>query len=287
MPVGPVGFPRTRVGVPLGRVRAEVALFGALVAVGFRRWSTYRLAAVAGAFSNTVFGLVRANVTVAVVGVAGGLVAGYDATGVATYVWVGQALLGSVYIFQWTELATRIRTGDIAVDLGRPVDPQLAYLAGDLGRAAFDLIPRGAPPLLVGALVTGLALPDTPLPYLLGLVSLVLAVVISFAGRWLVNLAGFWLLDLRGPMATYLVAVSVLNGLIVPVHWFPVWLRTLAYCTPFPSMLQAPIDVLTGRVEGLRALSVIAVQIGWAVGLLALGQVVYRRGARRLVVQGG
>lgn len=275
------------VETPVRRVRAELRVFGTLVAMGFRRWSTYRLAAAAGAFSNAVFGLVRANVTIAVVAVAGGTVAGYDAVGVATYVWVGQALLGSVYIFQWTDLAMRLRTGDIAVDLGRPIDPQLAYLAGDLGRAAFDLIPRGAPPLIIGALVTGVALPANPVPYLLGVVSLVLAVVISFAGRWLVNLVGFWLMDLRGPMATYLVAVSVLNGLIVPVHWFPGWLKTFAACTPFPSMLQTPIDVFTGRVEGWKALSVIAVQVGWAAFLLALGQVVYRRGVRRLVVQGG
>ncbi|MFC6564151.1 ABC transporter permease [Actinoplanes utahensis] len=262
-------------------------MFGALVVMGFRRWSTYRLAALAGAFANTVFGLIRANVTVAVVGVAGGVVAGYDAREVATYVWVGQALLGSIYIFQWTDLAMRIRSGDIAIDLGRPVDPQIAYLAADLGRAAFDLIPRGALPLLVGALVTGLVLPASPLPYLLGVVSLVLAVVISFACRWLVNLAGFWLLDLRGPMATYLVAVSVLNGLIVPVSWFPAWLQTLAAWTPFPSMLQTPIDVFTARAEGTQALSVIVVQSAWAAALLLLGQVVYRRGARRLVVQGG
>jgi ABC-2 type transport system permease protein len=286
--MAPVLAPESPAGArPPGRVRPPLVIFATLVAMGFRRWSTYRLAAAAGAFANTVFGLIRANITVAVVGVAGGVVAGYDATAVATYVWVGQALLGSVYIFQWTELSARIRSGDIAVDLGRPVDPQLAYLAADLGRAAFDLIPRGGPPLLVGALVTGLALPGSPLPYLIGVLSLVLAVVISFAGRWLVNLAAFWLLDLRGPMATYLVAVSVLNGLIVPVHWFPDWLATLAACTPFPSMLQAPIDVFTGRVEGVQALSVVAVQAAWAVGLLALGQLVFRRGARRLVVQGG
>jgi ABC-2 type transport system permease protein len=274
--------------LPAGmRPAGPVRVFATLMAAGFRRWSTYRLAAAAGACANTVFGLIRANITIAVVGVAGGVVAGYDALGVATYVWVGQALLGAVYIFQWTDLAVRIRTGDIAVDLGRPVDPQLAYLAADLGRAAFDLIPRGAPPLLVGALVTGLALPASPLPYLLGLASLTLAVVISFAGRWLVNLAAFWLLDLRGPMATYLVAVSVLNGLIVPVHWFPGWLATLAACTPFPSMLQAPIDVVTGRDQGVQALSDIAVQMAWALGLIVLGQIVFRRGARRLVVQGG
>ena len=46
---------------------------------------------------------------------------------------------------------------------GRPAAVQ--YLAADLGRAAFVVLPRGLPPLLVGALTFGLAMPATPLPY--------------------------------------------------------------------------------------------------------------------------
>ncbi|HEY0002185.1 MAG TPA: ABC-2 family transporter protein [Actinoplanes sp.] len=266
---------------------SHVAIFGTFVSTGFRRWSTYRLAAVAGAFANTVFGLIRANITMAAIGAAGGTLAGYDAKGVATYVWVSQALLGPVYFFPWTDLSSRIRSGDVAVDLARPVDPQIAYLATDLGRAAFQFLPRGGPPLLVGMLVTGLAMPAAPLPYILGTFSVVLAVIVSFACRWLVNLAAFWLLDLRGPMTLYSVATNILCGLSVPVHWFPDWLATLASLTPFPSMLQAPIDVVTGRVEGMAALAVIGVQACWAVGLLVLGRVVFRFGVRTLVVQGG
>ena len=258
-----------------------------LARTGWRRWSAYRSAALAGAVTNTVFGLIKAAITMGAVGAAGGTLAGYGPVEGATYAWLAQALIAPVNVFWSNDLVDRIRTGDIAVDLARPVDPQLAYLATDPGRAAFSLVPRGAPPLLVGALVTGLALPGQMLPYLLGMVSIVLAVVISFACRWLVSLAAFWLIEMRGAATLYLMVSNVLCGLVVPVHWFPDWMAGVAAATPFPSMLQAPIDVIMGRETGLAALGVIGVQLAWAAAVLLAGRLIWALGTRRLVVQGG
>ena len=98
----------------------------ALVWSGFRRWSTYRQAAVAGIFVNTVFGVIKLSILLGVAKSAGGTVAGYDELGLSTYAWMSQALIAVVVMFWWTELADRVRTGDIAVDLARPVDLQLA-----------------------------------------------------------------------------------------------------------------------------------------------------------------
>ncbi|MDG6102728.1 ABC-2 family transporter protein [Dactylosporangium aurantiacum] len=262
-------------------------LWSTLVGIGFRRWSTYRLAAFAGAFTNSVFGLIRAGVITAAVAAAGGTLGGYDARAGVTYVWLGQALIGPVYFFAWNELAQRIRTGDVAVDLARPVDPMLAHLAADLGRAAFVVLPRGLPPLAVGAAVTGLALPGDPAAYVLGVLSAALAVVVSFACRWLVNLSAFWLLDLRGPMTLYLLVTNILCGLAVPVRWFPGWLAAIAAASPFPSMLQTPIDVLMGRSAGWDAVRLLAVQAAWAVALLVAGRLIFTLGSRKLVIQGG
>ncbi|WP_066905509.1 ABC transporter permease [Millisia brevis] len=261
--------------------------FLTFVLLGWRRGSAYPAATAAGAFTNTVFGFIKAAITMGAVAAAGGTLAGYDALDAATYAWLTQALIAPVYVFVWSDFAERIRTGDVAVDLARPVDPQLHFLGMDLGRAAFALVPRGAPPLLVGAVVTGLALPAEVLPYLLGIVSLVLAVVVSFAARWLLNLAAVWMTEIRGPLTLYMVASNILCGLVVPVHWFPDWLAMLARATPFPSMLQAPVDVITGRVTGLDAVAVLGVQAGWAVTLLVAGRLVWRRVVNRLVVQGG
>ena len=247
------------------------------------RHAAYRAAALGGAFTNCVFGLIRAAVVLAVIDTTGGTLGGYDTASAATYVWLGQALIAPVQLGMWNELAQRVRTGDVAVDLARPVDPMLAYLAADLGRAAFLLPVRGVPPLAVGALTTGLAVAVTPWPYALGLLSVVLAVAVSFACRWLVNLSAFWLLDLRGPMTMYITVAGVLSGLVVPVRWFPDWLATVAAATPFPSMLQVPVDVLLGKA-GWTA---VAVQALWLAGLLAAGRMVFAAGTRKLVIQGG
>lgn len=261
--------------------------FLTFVLLGWRRGSAYPAATAAGAFTNTVFGLIKAAIAMGAVSAAGGSLAGYDALDAATYAWLTQALLTPVYVFVWSDFADRVRTGDIAVDLARPVDPQLHFLGMDLGRAAFSFLPRGGPPLLVGALVTGLALPTAPLTYVLGTLSVVAAVVVSFAARWLLNLAAVWMTEIRGALTAYMVLCNILCGLIVPVHWFPDWLATVARATPFPSMLQTPVDVLMGRVTGFAALEVVIVQVGWAIGLLLAGRLVWRLAVDRLVVQGG
>src|SRR5699024_7179261 len=45
--------------------------------------------------------------------------------------------------------------------------------------------------------------------------------------------------------------------------WFPDWLLAIARATPFPSMIQTPIDTLSGRLSPAEALPLVGVQIGW------------------------
>jgi ABC-2 type transport system permease protein len=258
-----------------------------LAAAELRRYSTYRLAVLAGVFTNSVFGFLRVGILVSAITTAGGSLAGYTAASASTYVWLGQALLAPLALMGWSEIADRVRTGDIAVDLARPVDLQLSWWARDLGRAAFVLPARGLPPLLVGAFTVGVALPASWTAYPLGLLSVLVAVSLSFALRFLLNLAAFWVLDFRGIAGLYFVVIGPLCGLYVPVHLFPDWLAALANVTPFPSMFQAPIDVASGRVLGRDALAVLAVQLGWLLAVGLLGRLVLARATRRLVVQGG
>lgn len=258
-----------------------------LAAAEFRRYSTYRLAVVAGVVTQSVFGFIRVSVMFGALAAAGGTLVGYDKKLASTYVWLGQALLAPVALFAWTEIADRVRTGEIAVDIARPIDLQLSWWARDLGRAAFQLLSRGLPPLLIGALTVGLALPGSWTAYPLGVLSVLLAVSISFALRYLLNLIAFWSVDVRGFVGLSFVMIGPLCGLMVPVHLFPDWLRAIAYATPFPSILQVPVDVLSGRVLDLAALQQVIMQLGWLGATIALGRLVSWRGARRLVVQGG
>jgi ABC-2 type transport system permease protein len=268
---------------PLTRALAWIGVYWKLVGAGFRRWSTYRVAAFAGVTTNVVFGFMRCAVLLTVFA-GSARVAGYDPAAAVTFVWVGQGLLDVVLAWGNTELPERVRSGDIAIDLVRPWDLQLALLADDVGRAAFSMSVRFLPPMLVGAVFFELRLPASAVGWGAFALGVALAVVTAFGIRFLLGLTAFWLLDWRGVVGLYAVVSGLLAGLILPIGLFPAWARVIIWCTPFPAVLQVPADLLIGRGAPLPMLGY---QVAWAVALLVLGRLVLRRAERVLVVQGG
>src|SRR5579884_283194 len=252
---------------------------------GWRRYSAYPWATAAGVFTNTIFGFLQASILLAVYRHRSD-VGGFDARDAVTYVWLGQSMIMTVYIFSWQELALRIRDGSIVVDLARPLDPQRYWLAFDLGRAPYHFVFRGFLPFLLGALAFDLRYPS-PLDAAAFLLSLTLAVVVSFGVRFLYNAAAFWLLDFRGVMTLTITIVLFGSGMAIPIRFFPGWLRDTAYALPFSAILQTPVDVWLGKRQGLALLGFLALQAGWALVLLAVGRLALARGIRKLVVQGG
>jgi ABC-2 type transport system permease protein len=268
-------------------MRATARVYWRLLVAGFRRQSAYRLAALGGLVANLTFGLLKVAILFATVRAAGGTLHGYTTESMSTYVWLSQGLLGSVNLDGRTELARRVKDGQVAVDFLRPVDLQAATLATESGKALFALLPRGLPSVLLGAVTVGIALPASPVFYLLGTVSLLLAIVISAATVYLIAVLGFWLIETRGVQLLYMVASGFLSGLFVPIALFPQWLRIVASATPFPSIMMYPIDVLSGFGGAGRAAALVLAQVAWLAVVAATGHLLTRAGRRRLEVQGG
>lgn len=261
--------------------------YRAFAVAGFRRHSTYRQATIAACVTNSVFGFLRCAVMLAVIDAAGA-VAGYDGPRLATFVWAGQGLIGTVMIWAPMEFAGRIRTGDVVIDLLRPVDPVWQQLAADLGRAGYAIGVRFAVPVIVGALFFDLRAPERLATYPLFACSVVLATVVCFGCRFLVNAAAYWLLDARGPQMAWTLLSGVLGGLYFPL-WFLPSAAALAVIvgTPFASVIQIPLDILVERGGTASQIELLGVQTVWVVLILALCRWAQARGERKLVVQGG
>ncbi|MED7954724.1 ABC-2 family transporter protein [Streptomyces sp. BE20] len=273
-------------GTPAG---GAARLYAAIARGAFRRFSTYRAATLAGAFTNTVFGFILAYTFLALWQARPGL-GGYDQSAAVTYIWVSQALLVTVAVwgggFQ-DDVQERFRSGDIAVDLYRPVDFQGWWLATDLGRAAFHLLARGVPPLLAGALVFHTRMPEAPLTWVFFLISVLLAVVVSFGLRFLVSLTGFWLHDSEGVRAVMLVVAMFFSGMLLPIGLFPGVLGEVAPVLPWAALVQVPTDVFLERSTGTGLLGAFGFQLAWALVLLAAGRLFQLLATRKVVVQGG
>ena len=253
----------------------------------FRRWSTYRGATIAGAITNSVFGYIRAYVLLAVYQHRSD-VGGFDAVDAVTFSFVSQGFLMLVSVFRSEMgLSERVRSGEVAVDLARPIDLQAWYLAQDAGRAGFVTIARGIPPILAGALVFELRYPQSFERWIAVAVSVVAALLVSFGIRFLFGLAAFWLLDDRGPYQILQVLILFFAGVIIPITFFPAWLEHLARLLPFASMMQVPIEIWLGKHTGADLVAAVGLQFLWALVLVMAGRAVLATATRKVVVQGG
>jgi ABC-2 type transport system permease protein len=270
-------------------VRAWGSLWFTVAQRSFRRYSTYRAATLAGIFTNCVFGAIICYSYIAV-WKQSPRAGGYDVTDAVTYAWLGQAMLMTVAVWSGgatDDLAARIRTGDVAIDLYRPVSLLGWYLASDLGRALYHLVTRGLAPTIVGGILFDLRYPADVQTWTAFCVSAVLAVTVSFGVRMLVSASAFWLLDDTGAKSLAAVFAMFFSGLVVPLVLFPGWTRDVATALPWASYLQVPADIWLGKDTGGEVLRALAFQVGWTVALLAICSLVLRIATRRVVVQGG
>lgn len=249
----------------------------------FARQTAYGVAAAAGVFTNTFFGFVRAYVLLEVHRYrpdAGQ----FDATEAVTFVFVTQGLIAGVSAFGMTELAERVRSGQVAIDLYRPVDLQAYEYAVGAGRAAYLLLARGVVPVLAGALAFGAALaPPAQIPA--AALSIVLAVAVSLGIWFVVQLTTFWVLDHLGVSMVTVMVGMLLSGLALPLNYFPHPWDGVTRLLPFAATLQLPVEIVVGAAESPAAN--LAVQAAWVLALVLLGRLLLRRATRKLVIQGG
>jgi len=251
-----------------------------------QRQLAYRQANLAGLATNLFFGALRAYVLIALYGQRPEI-AGYTLTAAITYTGLTQAFLRAVQIFGWQDLMKTVRSGDIASDLAKPFDYYAFWLAQDMGTNIVHLIVRGIPIMLVYAVATPMVWPTNTNAALAFAFSLLLAMLVSFAWRFCVNITALWSADALGFARLGYTIAMFLSGFLIPVTFFPSWLKTLADWTPFPAMIETPVEIWMGILSGPAATAALVQQAFWVGAMVLLGRVMLAAGTRKLVIQGG
>jgi ABC-2 type transport system permease protein len=266
-------------GMPM-RVYIEVARRA------FQQQLAYRTANLAGLATNAFWGILRSFLFL---GLFQGreMAAGWSLRDAIDYVWITQALIMPIYFWNWWEIAGTIRTGDVVSDLAKPVDYYGFWLSRDAGRAVYHTLFRWLPTMLLGVLLFGVRLPADAGRWGWFFLSVALAIWLSFGLRFLYNIAAFWLLDQRGVGALVSITAIFLSGFLVPLNYFPDWARGIVTWLPFAGMLQAPIEVLLGKLDGVTLASALVFQAGWGFVLLTADRLLLALAVRKVIIQGG
>lgn len=253
--------------------------------LAFHQNLAYRAAAIAGVFTNSVFGVIFSSVMIGFYGsLDGSSVRGWSEHDALTLVWINQALLMPVYLWGWWEVSKTIQSGSIAVDFLRPISWYGLWFGRETGRAATSILLRLIPTLAVGWLLFDIALPKSPVTAMQFLVAVILAIWVSFSVRLLINLTSFWLIDHRGIGWLYISIGTFLSGMVMPIDFFPEPLRGIAEKLPFQAVIMAPNNIYLAKEPPLE---VYAVQAFWIGALASICLATLRRGERKLVVHGG
>lgn len=183
-------------------------------------------------------------------------------------------------------LQERVREGKIALDLTRPISLLGQMIAQQAGLTAGTL-PFVVLTFPLAIVLGGAAPPASPAAALLYLVSLTLAYAIVVLLGLLLGLIAFWTLETQGFFVIYFFLNQFFAGALVPLWFFPLWLRALAEVLPFQAQAFVPVSIYLGRLSGDEIGRALAVQLFWVVALAALTQWVWRRAMRRVIIQGG
>jgi ABC-2 type transport system permease protein len=254
----------------------------------FRSGFTYRLASLYTALQNLFFGSIRAAVLIALYSqIETDQMAGFTLIEVLTFTAFSQALISPISFWGNWELASAIQSGKIVSELTKPYQLYSFQMSRFLGKAVYEFIFSSLPVILGFILIFSIDLPTSAARIAACLLSFVLAVLLAFNWSFILNCICFWTIDAKGFGDITYYAAMLLSGLLLPVAFFPEWLQSIAYSSPFPWMLNVPAELFAGKIAANDWPRVFLYQASWVVALGVVARLLLGRGLRKLVVQGG
>lgn len=177
-----------------------------------------------------------------------------------------------------------VKNGDIAIRLVRPMSYLGYHYASYLSEAAV----RFAVNLIAGSLIAWclVGAPDFGMGWLALLALAAGALTVAFLLSAAVALCAFWVEETSGLQFVLQKLQFTIGGMLLPIDLMPEWLQRACAWLPFQAALYLPARAAV-HYDGSLLLRYAGIQAAWIVGLGLLATWIYRRGAKRLHVNGG
>lgn len=184
-------------------------------------------------------------------------------------------------------LSREIRSGKVVSRCLKPV----SFLSQSLADMTGYVIPQA----LVNGIVTAvlflifsqsIALPDAAmLPA--AICSLALGLLLRMMMVSCFSLLCFFTTSHLGLSWVRTALMDFFSGALIPVALFPGFLKTIAWLTPFPLMVQTPVALFLNQTLYLPVWLTILMQLAWAAVFFLIHQALYERVRRTVSFAGG
>ena len=184
-------------------------------------------------------------------------------------------------------IVDNIRSGNVALDMLKPINIYVSYLAEDIGEFVISVFQKVIPLFVISTIMFGLPKPASAGNFLLFLISFVFAYLINWLLAALLGLCAFQTISMGPMMAVKGYIIKLLSGSIIPLWFFPHEMQVVLELLPFVSIYQLPLGIYIGKYTMNEILWKMGLQFVWTVILLVVFNSVQKKMADRVLIQGG
>ncbi len=263
------------------------ALFFKFISVSFQKQVTYRFDCFVGIVNGFLYVFIFTSLWKALYSQYD-VVAhkGYTLTAIVTYAVMAMAVKIS-FTMDDSIIYKKVIDGSIAMELVRPTSFFFMNLAENVGHSLFHMMARMAPIIVISIFLFDITVPFEVTRFLAFIVSLIAGYALVSMLNFIAGLLAFWFVEIFPFMLFKYALFTFFSGGIVPIDFFPEFLKPFVAFLPFQYMLYFPTTILIGRASMVDAQSIIIAQLIWIVIMGGICGLMWSAGKKKLVIQGG
>lgn len=214
--------------------------------------------------------------------------AGYDRSQMITYVFGVNILRSLVFAGRTDEVAWEINHGQLSSYLLKPMNYIAYTFSRDLSEKSINLMSAIVEIFLLTK-IFGITMrwPHAPVTWLFLVLAVANAVLINFLLSFMVGCWGFWTAESGGPRFCLELFLEFSAGAFFPLDVLPASFQAILRGLPSPYLVFFPLRIFLEKTQGASLMNGFLVQIFWMVMLWGLVRVVWQKGVRVYVAQGG
>lgn len=178
-----------------------------------------------------------------------------------------------------------IKSGNIAYNINKPYNYVFYIIAKHLGEITIKIIAFSIIGIIMGLVFVG-TIPNFNMANLpLIIITILLGILINSVLRIAISLISFWIED-STPFHWVYDKLILVVGTLFPIEMFPMFIRPILQCTPIFVVTYGPAKLLIDFIMS-KFIQVLVAQAIYLIITIAVVLILYKKGAKKLNVNGG
>lgn len=208
-----------------------------------------------------------------------------------SYLWLNQIFLSLTYMFYKDgEIFDMIKNGNVSYELIRPKNLYFMWYFKIIAQRLSNATLRSIPIIIITLLLPkpyNLSMPLSITHFILFVVALFIGTLLMTSIITMYHIITLRTLDEKGITNIIAAVGEILAGGVVPLPFFPLFLREIANVLPFRYISDLAFRVYSGNIGINEGLYGILIQTIWFIIITIIGIFLMSRCVKKMTVQGG